>query len=76
MKLDDNYWEKYLDELMCKITEAVNIKDIGVELQIELLDLYNTIGNKKLPLALRRQKAVLVEHYLGMIKDISNNKKR
>ncbi|MEE3343466.1 MAG: hypothetical protein VZS44_05200 [Bacilli bacterium] len=76
MSLNDSFWEGHLDKLKDTITEVVNNNMIGPELQIELLDLYNELDNKKIPLEVRKQRAVLVEHYLGMCKNIINNGSR
>ena len=73
MNLDDNYWENYLNELMFKIMEAVNNKEIGEYLQNELLSLYKKINDKNETLEKRKQMAVLVEHYLGIVKEITDD---
>ena len=73
MNLDDNYWENYLNELMFKIMEAVNNKEIGEHLQNELISLYRKLNNKNETLEKRKQMAVLAEHYLGIVKEITGD---
>ena len=73
MNLDDNYWENYLNELMFKIMEAVNNKEIGEHLQNELISLYRELNNKNETLEKRKQMAVLAEHYLGIVKEITGD---
>ena len=76
MAFNFNNWEKYLDKLKYDIVEATNNCDLGVEIIVELNDLYNILDNKKLPLEVRKQKAVIAEHYLSMVRDIPNIKRR
>ena len=76
MSFSSNRWEKYLDKLKFEIVETLNNSYLGPEMIVELNDLYNILNNKKLPLEIRKQNAVIAEHYLSMVRDITNIKGR
>ena len=76
MSLNENYWEKHLEDLKGRIPDVVNNNEIGTELKEELLGLYNILDDKGLPLEWRKQKAVLVEHFFKICDTINENNPR
>ena len=76
MSLNENYWEKHLEDLKGRIPEAINNSKIGTELEEELLGLYSILDDRSLPLEWRKQKAILVEHFLRMCDTTSENNPR
>lgn len=73
---NDIKWEKYLNSLIVKINNVIENKELSAELKVELIDLCDILGNKKLPLDIRMKQAVVVEHYLGIIDDAPMKKSR